>query len=201
MAGRSAKFINCDRGFIYLVTNLVTGKQYVGQTTYTIKERWRHHRKASSDGMPVLGDDIRNFGEHNFSVFVLAEVEDITTLDDLEKFYIKQYSTLYPSGYNLTEGGYGFLLEHTKKAISDSRIGLRLVDNPKPMKNASRGIRKYKDNSRFKPVVGTHLVTGETIELEGLSSDTRFDPRLVSACCRGKRRHHRGYAWKYKYGS
>ena len=196
-----AKFINCDRGFIYLVTNMVSGKQYVGQTTYTIKERWRRHLSSRSDGIPNLGDDIKKFGQHNFSVFILAEIQDIAALEDLEKFYIKEYNTLYPAGYNLTEGGYGFVSDHTKIAISNSKVGLRFTDNPKPMKNKTRGIRKFKDNSRFKPVIGTHVLTGETIELVGVSTDDRFDPRLVSACCKGKRRQHRGYTWKYKNGS
>ncbi len=30
-------------GYIYLITNLITDKKYVGQTTRTIAERWAQH--------------------------------------------------------------------------------------------------------------------------------------------------------------
>lgn len=30
-------------GFIYLVTNTITGHQYVGQTGLTIEQRWKRH--------------------------------------------------------------------------------------------------------------------------------------------------------------
>ncbi|QJX73984.1 GIY-YIG catalytic domain-containing protein [Faustovirus] len=30
-------------GFIYLITNKLNGRQYVGQTTRTIEERWKEH--------------------------------------------------------------------------------------------------------------------------------------------------------------
>lgn len=197
-------YIGGQRGSIYLVTQLSTGKQYVGQTTMSLRERWRHHRRARSEAGDCLGDVIGESSDEDFSIQEIAVAYSSRELDELERYYILQYDTLSPSGFNLTPGGHAFSKSgrHAER-VSLSKIGLKFTDNPKPIKSSTRPrCRKNKMVvDRKKPVIGTHLVTGEVIELTGVSMDSRFDPRLVSACCRGKRRHHRGFAWRYKNGA
>ena len=36
--------------FIYLITNKLTGKHYVGRTTRTIEVRWKEHIKCMNSG-------------------------------------------------------------------------------------------------------------------------------------------------------
>lgn len=191
------EYIGERLGHIYLITNKVTGKRYVGQTRHTLSERWRSHRVRTGENLDSLASDIKQYGESSFSLMSLAAVP-WEQLDTFEKFYIVQYTTLHPQGYNLTSGGhtteYALI---SRKKISDSRIGMRFKSELKPFKTDTRGSRKAAE-VRFKPVRGTHLVTGDVIELPFLSCRPgEFDPRLVSACCKGKRKHHRGYRWEY----
>lgn len=195
------QYIGGQRGVIYLVTNKLTRKCYIGQTTMSLHERWRHHKRTRSEVGDCLGDDIGLLGESQFSIMELAVTQNPAELDGLETWYIQQYQTLAPAGYNLTPGGHSFSkTERSRDLQSRAAIGRKFTDSPKPIKG-SLVIRCRKNKivvDRKKPVVGTHLITGEVIELAGVSVDPRFDPRLVSACCKGKRRHHRGYAWRYK---
>ena len=88
-------------GIVYLITNLLDGKKYVGQTTRTLEERFSEHAEAES----LLGNAIRKYGEENFSHEVLAECETPEELDAQERFYIKKLDCKHPKGYNNTDGG------------------------------------------------------------------------------------------------
>ena len=89
---------------IYCVTNLVNGKQYVGQTIHTVQERWANHLCKNS-GCVALKSAIRKYGKDNFEVRTIDEAKTQTELDDKERFWIKELDTLSPNGYNLTSGG------------------------------------------------------------------------------------------------
>ena len=88
-------------GIVYLITNLLDDKQYVGQTTRTLEERFSEHSEADS----LLGRAIQRDGAENFSREVLAECETPEELDTQERFYIKKLDCKHPKGYNLTDGG------------------------------------------------------------------------------------------------
>lgn len=88
-------------GIVYLITNLLDGKKYVGQTTRTLEERFSEHSEADS----LLGRAIQRDGAENFSREVLAECETPEELDAQEKFYIKKLDCKHPKGYNNTDGG------------------------------------------------------------------------------------------------
>ena len=90
---------------IYLRTNKINGKQYVGQTN-NFKQRekqwkclkWYYANKK-------LTNDRNTFGTENFTVEILFETEDETEANEKECEYIEKYKTLYPSGYNVATGG------------------------------------------------------------------------------------------------
>ena len=88
-------------GTIYLITNKINGKQYVGQTARDIWTRFEEHCKPSNSS--AIGKAIQKYGYLNFS---LEEIERVPLdkLDEREKHWIKHYNT-YSLGYNQTHGG------------------------------------------------------------------------------------------------
>lgn len=96
-------------GYVYLLTNLVNGKKYVGQTIRTLSARWRQHKYLANKGSPyAIHAAIRKYGDKNFSIICVSTiVGDRNELLTAERRYIAEYQSLAPLGYNLTEGGEG----------------------------------------------------------------------------------------------
>lgn len=95
-------------GYVYLVTNHVNGKRYVGLTKTTLRKRWWAHTGiARRGGKTLMAYAIRKYGEASFTIQVLEEVEDVALLPDRERAWIKELNTFAPNGYNLTSGGDG----------------------------------------------------------------------------------------------
>ena len=93
-------------GKIYLITNNINQKQYVGQTIMTLKQRWNKHLSVSRQENPTgIAGAIKKYGKDNFTMQLLATC-NIEDLNDLEQYYIKKYDT-FNNGYNLTLGGEG----------------------------------------------------------------------------------------------
>lgn len=84
-------------GYIYKITNTVNNKSYVGYTTNP-QARWSDHKYGR--GNKVVHQAIKKYGLEKFTFEVIAE----DTVDN-EQQYINEHNTMYPNGYNLTEGG------------------------------------------------------------------------------------------------
>lgn len=99
---------------IYLLTNILNGKQYVGFTNHLTK-RLIQHKSASSRGSNYLiHKAIRKYGWENFKMEILFETPDREhALKIVEPAMITKYSTR-TTGYNLTAGGEGVVRKHTK---------------------------------------------------------------------------------------
>lgn len=100
---------------IYLITNKVNNRIYIGQTTKTLSERWRSHvRDATAGKDMVISRAIREYGPENFSISILYEGETYKEeLNILETQYIKEYQSLTSQrGYNIALGGQGGIITH-----------------------------------------------------------------------------------------
>lgn len=111
---------------VYLATNLINGKQYVGYTTKTLLERTRVHIykskcKLNKHYFYLFKQALRKYGEDNFKWEVLEQCSTKEECCKKEIIYISKYNTISPNGYNLTTGGNGgILLDETKLKISNS---------------------------------------------------------------------------------
>ncbi len=109
-------------GEIYKITNVLNGKNYVGQTR---SHRLNHGKYRPFGCLGRFKDHISeaNSTKKNQSIFlnyallkygidafICEKIAtcDISELDELEKQYIVKYDSKFPNGYNLTDGGRGF---------------------------------------------------------------------------------------------
>lgn len=92
-------------GAIYVITNHINNKQYVGQTSRTIEKRYKEHLYAACMESPAMAIDkaIKKYGKDNFSISQLEECDN-SQLDEKEIYWINELDT-YHLGYNMTRGG------------------------------------------------------------------------------------------------
>ncbi len=138
---------------VYVITNLVNGKRYVGQTICTLDLRWRRHCwKSTAKGtkMPIASA-IQKYGPANFSIQALCECCSQQELNERELAYALQLDTFYPNGYNITAGdGYGAASDEMKRRISIGKKGWRpSLETRKRMSLAKKG-RKHTLEARQK---------------------------------------------------
>lgn len=97
-----------DTYCVYIVTNLVTGKKYVGKGV-SAKKRWWHHCSMAAHGSAFpLHRAIRKYGRESFLVEMVAELSDESAAFHAEREAIARLGTRDPRrGYNATNGGEG----------------------------------------------------------------------------------------------
>ena len=93
--------------YVYRITNLVNGKDYVG-ITVNYKSRWQQHirygRKLEAHPKEqVISKAIRKYGEENFKFEIISIARTYDIASDLEKLA----RFLGMGSYNRTEGGEG----------------------------------------------------------------------------------------------
>lgn len=112
-------------GYIYLITNLKTGRFYIGQTRRSVAYRWSVHKSdAKLRAACYLHKAIRKYGIEAFEVQTLASAGDHDELMRLERAWIVATGAAKRGiGYNLTFGGDGNLrtAETTEKIAAAKR--------------------------------------------------------------------------------
>ena len=113
-------------GYIYLITNKINGKKYIGQTTMeNIYDRWKSHFKTSSN-CTCLKRAIQKYGREQFKFQIVCICFD-SDCNRYEEEYIKSFGTIVPNGYNIKSGGSNGGKHHpdTKEKIKE---GLRVFN-------------------------------------------------------------------------
>lgn len=102
-------------GHIYLVTNEINGKQYVGQSV--IERNKVGHGK-------LITKAYNKHGKENFTYErICSDINNRATLNFIERFWIKVMDCRKPTGYNIEEGGStkGEVSQETRAKLSAAR--------------------------------------------------------------------------------
>ena len=140
---------------IYIITNMVNGKKYVGLTN-SLSKRWNKHKNAKGSA-PALHSAIKKYGIENFDFVHYASAFGPDAAKTIEIAVITEYNTQVPNGYNLTAGGDGTLEPSSglRKKMSDSHKGK--VQSEETKLKRSESLKKAYAEGRRAPRSGWTL--------------------------------------------
>lgn len=118
--------------FIYLITNIINQKKYVGITTQNNpKRRWIEHKSKCLKNKELkipLYNAMRKYGIDNFKFEVIEQINttDIEFLLTKETEKILQLNSLTPNGYNLKlKSSFRHMSAELSKKMSKSQQGIK----------------------------------------------------------------------------
>jgi group I intron endonuclease len=120
--------------YIYKITNIINNKVYIGQTIHSIEKRWsRHNWNCTKErNAMAITNAIIKYGSENFKIEEIDRANNLEELNEKEIYYIKQFNSISPNGYNLETGGKNKRLsEETKRKISESNKGKKATEETK----------------------------------------------------------------------
>ncbi len=139
-------------GRIYKITNMITGRIYIGQTTKTIKQRFNAHMfGANHNSKNYIHRSMRKYGIENFIVEEIGIAYSLSELNQKEYDWIIKENCLAPNGYNLRSGGnHKGISEETRQKLSI--ILKNRIFTAEHRKNLSKSIkgRTYSDEIKEK---------------------------------------------------
>ena len=116
---------------IYCLT-FPNNKSYIGQTIQPLKIRLQqHHNKKECT---AVHNAILKYKTYNTEILhIFPDITNVKViLNSYEQYYIQQYNTIVPYGYNLTYGGCSFKVsDETRLKMSKSHIGNKLSKDTK----------------------------------------------------------------------
>ena len=137
---------------IYLATNQINSKIYIGKTVCAVERRWSQHVSRARSGTTYFHNAIRKYGADAFEISILEAVDDTGVLNEREIHWI---ATLHPD-YNMTPGGDGFIAGHKHSAehrqkLSDANRGRKLsAESKQKISDALRRRPPISDATRQK---------------------------------------------------
>lgn len=91
-------------GFVYITTNNINNKKYIGKCAYNRLNGWENYLGSGK----LLKQAIKKYGIDKFSRHIVLECETLKELDIAEKYYIQSIDACNNDEYyNLAEGGTG----------------------------------------------------------------------------------------------
>ena len=205
--------ITSPYGYIYMTTNLVNGKKYVGQRTWS--EPYMEDNYIGSG--KILKKAIEKYGRDSFSKEIIDWANSKEELDQLEIFWIKHFDANHLSDfYNILSGGQGCVAgennpmygngyklrgekngmygkchsEKTREKMRENHADFSGKKNPTYGANhpLAKGMLKLDKN---KNIVAEYESVGEAAR-----ENNCYKQGIYTSCRTGKL--YRGFFWMYK---
>ena len=171
---------NLDKfGFVYIITNLQSGKGYIGCKQYKLytklKEResdWKTYTGSSK----WLNEDIQKIGKKHFKFEIIAEYKNKRSLRYYELYYQMKFNVLSstfegtdePAYYNSRVGGKFYRPVESyedpefKRKLSEA--AKKRFENPKEIRKLSEGQRKRWSNPEDRKKHGENIKNSEAYQ-------------------------------------
>lgn len=139
-------------GLVYLATNKINGKVYVGITRKYLNRRISEHlAKLKSKKLYAFHRALIKYGIDSFTFEVIDECLTKDSLREKEIYYIALYQAFSrEKGYNLTTGGEGGfqMSQETRDKMSKNKKGKKLTEEHKQnLSKAKKGV-KFSEEAR-----------------------------------------------------
>ena len=117
---------------VYVLYCVTTEKYYVGVTRQIpVYTRIRQHKK----GKQFIDREIQRTGWHNWDWWIVEKHVPANLITEREQFWIRQYNSVFPQGYNKTFGGIGNITvsDDTRAKISKAALERDMSGENNPM--------------------------------------------------------------------
>jgi group I intron endonuclease len=93
---------------VYFFINKTNGKIYIGQTT-NFEQRVKNHIQQGNKHNPksIFHKALKKYDILKDFIHIKIVCSGSENSHELEKYYIKEFNTIHPNGYNMTSGGTG----------------------------------------------------------------------------------------------
>ena len=195
---------------VYIHTNMVNMKRYVGITSKKPEHRWVGGRGYKDN--PHFNNAIIKYGWDSFIHDVVFDELSRNEAIELEKLLIATFrSQDQRFGYNMTSGGDGtpgyIPSDETRAKLSFARRKENLSEDT--LRRRSEGLRGRKFTEDHKRKIGDGnskainmlTIDGEFIKSFRGAHDAELELGInhshISQCCNGKRQTTGGYRWEF----
>lgn len=181
-------------GVIYLITNNINNKKYVGQTTRGFINRYNEYKLQAKCCNPYVLKSIKKYGIENFNFKIIDTAQTLHELNYKEIKYISTYNTTNRNlGYNIEFGG-------TNSNSNEETIQL-LHSQRKNIKQSDEWIKKRVEKIA-KPVVkldlnNNVLETHPSLAEAGKNNSNKFSHQKILRLCNGRAKQSSDYIWCY----
>ena len=157
---------------VYKITNLINNKCYIGSSN-DVERRFRQHKECAYNekdhhyNYPLM-KAFREYGINNFNFEVIYNASDSLDMINKERYYIENFNSIVPFGYNQTL--------HTDSPTLDPTIAKKMSDT----KREKYGKRVCEINQNHE-IINTYNSLAEAADKTGLN---RFK---ISCVCNGSR--------------
>jgi hypothetical protein len=168
------KIENKYKYIVYIHTNKLNGKMYVGITSKSPKIRWGNGKRYREDG--YFGRAIKKYGWINFDHEIIATKLTEKEAKNFEIVLINKLNTTNPTyGYNISKGG-------------DGTLGI---------KRPKLSIRNLKDSIKIEQYDLSGNYLNSYPSLREMQRQTGFDRTSISKVCSGKAYYAYNSIWIY----